>query len=67
MTNQQLLLLQNALNQVQNLMQAQQAQGAGGDEGILGAQARNAPTLRQPTKESLENAQRAIAEALKSF
>ena len=65
MTNQQLLLLQEALNQVQNLMQAQQAQGAG--EGILGAQARNAPALRQPTKESLENAQRAIAEALKSF
>jgi hypothetical protein len=60
MTNPQLLLLQAALNQVQNLMQAQQ--GAPGGQGILGA-----PALRQPTKESLENAQRAIADALKSF
>ena len=60
MTNQQLLLLQSALNQLQNLMQAEQAQGA--PQGIL-----SAPTLRQPTKESLENAQHAIAEALKTF
>ena len=65
MTIQQLEALQSALNQIQNLMQGQQAQQAqaGGQADAMVA----ARPLREPTKQSLENAQRAITEALKSL
>jgi hypothetical protein len=65
MTIQQLEALQNALNQIQNLIQAQQAQQAqvGGQADAMVA----AQPLREPTKQSLEHAQRVITEALKSL